>query len=474
MTSTTNRVHAFADDALGDLDAVGVAEAISAGSISAAEAVDAAIARAAVVEPRLNGIVTPDFDRARTTAAAGTRSGVFAGVPTFVKDNTDVEGLPTGHGSAAVIDPKPAAADEPFAAQLLSTGAVNLGKTSMPEFGFNATTEFQDAEPTRNPWHTDYSCGASSGGSAALVAAGVVPFAHANDGGGSIRIPAAACGLVGLKFTRGRELPSAEAKDLPVNIISNGIVSRSVRDSAAFLAAVDRHTPNRALNRVGLVEGPSDRRLRVGLILDSLRSTTDDETRAAVLDLARRLEKDGHEVVEVPLPVDEAFVQHFLHYWAMLGFSMHRFGGRLLHTTYDRSLNDSLTKGLAREFLRKPWRTPGAIRALKRSESIYQQAFRDESVDVVLSPVVGYTTPLLGHLSPAAGYEVMLPRLLDYAAFTPANNAAGGPAISLPLAQTSDGRPIGIHFSATHGDERTLLELAFELEQSVGFARITA
>ncbi|MDF1703615.1 MAG: amidase [Aeromicrobium sp.] len=472
MTSTTNRVHAFSDDALGDLDAVGVAEAISTGQISSAEAVDAAIARAGAVEPRLNGIVTPDFDRARETASRPS-SGVFAGVPTFVKDNTAVAGLPTGHGSAALLDPPRALADDPFTTQLLSTGAINLGKTSLPEFGFNATTEFQEAEPTRNPWHTDYSCGASSGGSAALVAAGVVPFAHANDGGGSIRIPAAACGLVGLKFTRGREVPDAQAKSMPVNIVSNGIVSRSVRDSAAFLAAVDRHTPNRALNRVGLVEGPSDRRLRVGLILDSLRATTDDATRAAVLDVAARLEKDGHEVVEVPLPVDEAFVDHFLHYWALLGFSMHRFGGRLLHTQYDRSRNDALTKGLARDFLRKPWRTPGAIRALKRSETVYQQAFRDAGVDVVLSPVVGYTTPLLGHLSPAAGYEVMLPRLLDYASFTPANNASGGPAISLPLAQTADGRPIGIHFSAIHGDERTLLELAFELEQSVGFARIT-
>ena len=472
MTSTTNRVHAFSDDALGDLDAVGVAEAISTGQISSAEAVDAAIARAGAVEPRLNGIVTPDFDRARETASRPS-SGVFAGVPTFVKDNTAVAGLPTGHGSAALLDPPRALADDPFTTQLLSTGAINLGKTSLPEFGFNATTEFQEAEPTRNPWHTDYSCGASSGGSAALVAAGVVPFAHANDGGGSIRIPAAACGLVGLKFTRGREVPDAQAKSMPVNIVSNGIVSRSVRDSAAFLAAVDRHTPNRALNRVGLVEGPSDRRLRVGLILDSLRATTDDATRAAVLDVAARLEKDGHEVVEVPLPVDEAFVDHFLHYWALLGFSMHRFGGRLLHTQYDRARNDALTKGLARDFLRKPWRTPGAIRALKRSETVYQQAFRDAGVDVVLSPVVGYTTPLLGHLSPAAGYEVMLPRLLDYASFTPANNASGGPAISLPLAQTADGRPIGIHFSAIHGDERTLLELAFELEQSVGFARIT-
>ncbi len=471
MSTPTTRIHAFGDDALGDLDSVGVAEAISAGTISATEAVDAAIARAAIVEQRLNGIVTDDFDRARTRADAPA-SGVFAGVPTFVKDNTDVAGLPTRHGSAAVVAPKPAVTDDAFAAQFLGTGAVSLGKTSLPEFGFNASTEFAGADPTRNPWNTDYSCGASSGGSAAMVAAGVVPFAHANDGGGSIRIPAAACGLVGLKPTRGREAISDQAKSMPVNIISNGIVSRSVRDTAVFLDAIDRAEANPRLPRVGLVEGPSDRRLRIGLIVDSLASSPDDETRDAVHRIARELEKAGHEVVEVPLPVDEAFVRDFLHYWSLLAFSMHRFGGRLLHTQYDRRLNDPLTKGLARDMVRRAYRTPGSIRGLKKAERTYRDAFTQNRVDAVLSPVVGYTTPPLGHLSPASGYETLLPRLLDYAAYTPANNAAGGPAISLPLAQTSAGLPLGIHFSAPHGHERTLLELAFELEQSIGFARI--
>ncbi|MFT4189485.1 MAG: amidase [Aeromicrobium sp.] len=475
MTSTT-RVHAFADDALGDLDAVGVADAISAGDLSPAEAVDTAISRIEAVNQRLNALVTAGFEQARERAA-GPRAvdpslAAFDGVPTLVKDNVDLAGLPTRHGSAAVLDPRPAKTSEPVVRQLLASGAIALGKSSLPEFGFNASTEFAEAEPTRNPWHTDYSCGASSGGSAALVAAGAVPFAHANDGGGSIRIPAAACGLVGLKFTRGREVVSAAGRSMPVNILSNGVVTRSVRDQAAYLASVDRHRPNARLPRVGRVEGPSERRLRVGLILDSLTEPTDDTTRAAVLDVARQLEKDGHTVVEIGLPVDDSFADHFLHYWALLAFSMHQFGSRLLHTKYDGRKNDPLTLGLARELRRRPWRTPAAIKALKASEHVYRNTFVAEQVDVILSPTLGYVTPKLGHLSPANGFETLMPRLLNYAAFTPANNASGGPAISLPLAQTDDGRPVGVHFSATHGDERTLLELAFELEQSIGFARI--
>lgn len=135
-------------------------------------------------------------------------------MPTFVKDNTDYLGLPTGHGSAA-FTPRTARRHAPFARQLLSSGVTVLGKTRLPEFGFSPTTEYETAEPVRNPWNTGYSAGGSSGGSAALVAAGAVPIAHANDGGGSIRIPAACCGLVGLKPTRGRVVTNAQSRNFP-------------------------------------------------------------------------------------------------------------------------------------------------------------------------------------------------------------------------------------------------------------------
>jgi amidase len=137
---------------------------------------------------------------------------------------------------------------------------------------------------------------------------------------------------------------------------------------------------------------------------------------------------------------------------------------------FDKSKTDALTKGLARKFTRQPWLTPLSIRGLKRSERRYRAAFTD--LDVVLSPVLGHTTPELGYLSPAAGFDVMFPRLVNYVSFTPLNNAAGGPAMSLPLGRTRNGLPIGVHFSAAHGNERTLLELAFELEAARPFARI--
>ncbi|MCW2770339.1 MAG: amidase [Aeromicrobium sp.] len=465
----TTRVHAFGDDALGDLDSVGVAAAVASGEISAREAVEAAIARASIVNPSLNAIQRTDFERA-LIASDTPSTGLLAGVPTFVKDNTDVAGLPSDQGSLAV-KARPATSHAPFTEQLLSVGLTVLGKSTMPEFGFNASTEYATLPPTRNPWHTGYSAGASSGGAAALVASGVVPIAHANDGGGSIRIPAAACGLVGLKPTRGRVVAAAEAAKLPVDIVSNGVVTRTVRDTATFLAATQAYRPAIGLPRLGLVEGSSDRRLRIGLILDSVTGVpTDEDTRKAVLAVSDLLTSLGHDVVEVELPVDRRFMEDFKHYWGMLAFSTQHFGRKVMSPDFDRTLTDPLTRGLARRFVRQAWRTPTAIRGLKRSEQRYRAAFED--VDLILSPTLGYATPELGHLSPAVDFPVMFDRLVQYAAFTPLNNASGGPAISLPLGRSSADMPVGVHFSADHGDEQTLLEIAYELEAAQPFARI--
>ena len=467
----TTRVHAFGDDALGDLDSVGVAAAIAGGAISAREAAEASIARASVVNPVLNAIEHPDFERA-LAAADHPSPGVFSGVPTVVKDNTDVAGLPSDQGSLAVRS-GPAAANDPFTDQFLSAGFTVLGKSTMPEFGFNATTEYATLPPTCNPWNTRYSAGASSGGSAALVASGVVPIAHANDGGGSIRIPAAACGLVGLKPTRDRVVAAAEAAKLPVDIISNGVVTRTVRDTAHFMAATQAYRPAPGLPPLGLVEGASDRRLRIGLIVDSVTGTpTDDETRKAVLATADLLTSLGHDVHEVDLPVDRRFMEDFKHYWGLLAFSTQHFGRRVMGPTFDKSLTDPLTRGLARRFVRQAWRTPLAMRGLRASEQRYRDAFAD--VDLILSPTLGHVTPKLGYLSPAVEFSVMFERLVRYVAFTPINNASGGPAISLPLGRTRAGMPIGVHFSAPHGDEQTLLEIAYELESAQPFATIQA
>jgi amidase len=257
--------HGFSNDALGEDDAVGVAERIRKRVVSAREVVAAAIARARLVEPSLCAIELETFEAALASADLHTQ-GPFAGVPMFVKDAIDVRGLPTNMGSRA-LRARPAEKDERFTEQLWSQGLVCLGKSKMPELGFNASNEFVGAPSTRNPWNTEYSTGASSGGSAALVASGVVPIAHGNDGGGSTRIPAAACGLVGLKPTRGRLVVSNAARHLPIQIICEGVLTRSVRDTAQFYAAAEQFYRNEKLEPIGSVTTPSARRLRIGLVL---------------------------------------------------------------------------------------------------------------------------------------------------------------------------------------------------------------
>ncbi|MBT3151471.1 amidase [Streptomyces sp. CHD11] len=460
------RVHVFRDDALGDHDAVGLAAAIRRGEISAAEAARDASARVRAAEARLNAVQV-HLDLPAHGSASG---GLLAGVPTFVKDNTDYQGLPTGHGSAAFA-PRAARRHAPFTRQFLSTGVTVLGKTRLPEFGFSPTTEYEGAEPVRNPWHTDHSAGGSSGGSAALVAAGAVPIAHANDGGGSIRIPAACCGLVGLKPTRGRMVANAQGRQLPIDLITDGVVTRSVRDSAAFLAAAEQHWWNPKLPPVGLVEGPSDRRLRVGLLVDSPNGVASDaETRAAVTETAQRLERLGHTVEPVELAIDPHFTDDFLTYWGMLSFLI-GVTGRTLGTDFDRSRMDSLSRGLRETYVRD-WRTtPSVVRRLKRTRLAYAAAFR--GLDLILSPVLAHTTPPLGHLSPAVPYATLIERLVNYVSFTPVNNVVGTPSISVPAASaTPDGLPIGVMFSGRPGAERKLLELAFELEADQPFRRL--
>lgn len=465
------RIHAFTDDALADHDAVAVAQLIASGAVSRTEVLQAALARLDKVEPTLHGIVHDDRGRAAVRAEEPLRPDrPFDGVPSLLKNNTDLRGLPTLQGSAAV-PAEPAERNEEFTDQFLSTGVNLLGTTSLPAFGLTASTEFVDREPTRNPWNPAYSSGASSGGSAALVAAGAVPLAHGNDGGGSIRIPAAACGLVGLKSTRNRVAPAKEMKDAPLDIVANGVLTRSVRDTAVFMAAAERYRPVPRLPRIGLVEGPSARRLRVGLVTETLHGEPlDEDSQKELHRVAELVASLGHEVVEMPIPVDPEFERHFVQYWRMLAFSLDYTGRLVVSRDFDRSKVDPFTHGLARAFLKNFWRTPGAIIALKKSAQRYAEVFA--GWDVILSPTLGHVTPLLGWLDPGVPFEEAFDRLRAYVAYTPLNNASGGPAISLPLGRTSNDLPLGLHFSADHGDERTLLELAFELEAASPFVRI--
>ncbi|ORA68306.1 amidase [Mycolicibacterium elephantis] len=458
------RISAFGDDALGDLDAVGLVDALRAGTVSAAELVEAAIARTEAVNPALNGLAHEAFDRARTRVnASRSFGGYFDGVPCFLKDNVAVAGLPTMSGTDA-WDPRPEPAHGDFAKGFLSTGLVLLGKTQLSEFGFSASAEHPRLGPVRNPWNTEHTAGASSSGSAAFVAAGVVPIAHANDGGGSIRIPAACNGLVGLKPSRGRLPLDKDLRQMPVRIVANGVVSRSVRDTAAFYREMERVCANPKLPPIGDITHPGKQRLRVAVCTRSISRDASPEVRELTLKTAALLEELGHRVTTIDNPVPRRFMHDFLLYWAFLAFALVRGGRRTFGPSFDRTRLDNLTLGLERHAARNLHRLPLAIARLSRIRRVTSRLA--ETYDVVLTPTLADVTPPIGHLDPTADYEQIIGRLIDWVAYTPLQNASGEPAISLPLAESASGLPVGMMFAAPLGQEARLLRLAYELEEA--------
>lgn len=458
-------LHAFVDDALGAHDAVGLAAAIRSRSVHPNEVLAAAIERARRVDPELAAIAADCFDAAAPPSGPAAR-GPFAGVPTFIKDAIDVAGLPTRHGTAALDLVGPARETGAIAQEMFDMGMVCLGKSSLPEFGLTASTEFPVKPATRNPWNLDHSAGGSSGGAAALVAAGVVPIAHAGDGGGSIRIPAAACGLVGLKPSRGRLLANRKSKFLPVKIITDGVVTRSVRDTAAYHAEVERRHRAPGLAPIGDVNRPLERPLRIAAAIETPgKGEVDDATRREFAATLRLLEDLGHQVEPVPLPVDARFAADFVHFWAMMAFAVARFGPQLVHPDFDPSKLTDLTTGLARQFRGNLTATPGAVLRLRASSAVSERFFA--RYDVLVTPTVCHLPPPIGHLSTALPCDVLFPRVERWAGFSAWANATGAPSISLPLGFDAPANlPIGMMFGAGLGRERLLLELALQLESA--------
>ena len=258
---------------------------------------------------------------------------------------------------------------------------------------------------------------------------------------------------------------------MPINLISEGVVTRSVRDTAHFHAEAEKTYRNSKLRPIGLVEGPAKRRLKIGVVVDSVTGTpTDAANRAAIESTAELLTELGHVVEPVPLAITPQFAADFLLYWELLAFAL-RFGGkRTIDPSFDRSRLDGLTVGLSRDFMRRFYRLPTALHRLKKSQARYAEQF--ETHDAILTPVTAHTTPRLGHLSPGVPFDELLERLLRYAAFTPLANATGAPAISLPMSSTAEGLPVAVHVFGPHGEERMLLELAYELEAARPWRRI--
>ena len=463
-----HRVHAFTDDALGDRDAVGLVDALHAGEVSIPEVVDAAIARAETVQPELNGIVFEAFERARREAAE-PRPGYFAGVPTWIKDNVDVAGMPTMQGTDAWV-PVNVKQDGDFARMFLATGLVPLGKSRLSEYGFSPSAEHPRQGAVRSPWDTRRTAGASSAGSSAMVAAGVVPLAHANDGGGSIRIPASVNGLVGLKPTRDRLAQDATMRQMPVRIVSDGVVTRSVRDTAAFFREAEKVYRALHLPPIGDLTRPGRGRLRIGVHTDGVGRAASPEVAELTLKTAAILEELGHQVEQADVPVDESLPDDFLLYWSSLAFFLLRAGRRQHGRSWDPDRLDNISHGLAGHARRNLHRLPGAIRRLRRTTKAAADYY--QRYDVALTPTLGTETPEIGHLDPRQDYEVVMDRIKDWVAFTPLQNATGDPAISLPLMTTANGLPQGMMLGAAAGREATLIELAYELEEAVPFARI--
>lgn len=464
------RINAFGDDALGDLDAVGLVEQLAAGAVSRHELVEAAIARTEAVNPALNGLAYEAFDRARTRAAA-TRpyGGYFNGVPSYLKDNVAVHGMPTMSGTDA-WEPRPERADGDFARSFLATGLTTLGKTRLSEFGFSASAEHPRLGAVRNPWNPEHTAGASSSGSGAFVAAGVVPIAHANDGGGSIRIPASCNGLVGLKPSRGRLPLDKDMRQMPLRIVANGVVTRSVRDTAAFYREMERVYRNPRLPAIGDVTGPSAQRLRIAVCTQSIEREASPEVRELTLKNAALLEELGHRVTTIDNPVPAHFMNDFLLYWSFLAFALVRGGRRTFGPSFDRGRLDNLTLGLERHAAGNLHRLPLAIARLSRVRRITSRL--TNTYDVVLTPTLADVTPRVGHFDPTADYQQIIDRLVEWVAYTPLQNATGEPAISLPLAESASGLPVGMMFAAPLGHEARLLQLAYELEEARPFARI--
>lgn len=462
------------------LDGIAQAELIRKGEVTPIELVDAAIERIEKVNPQLNAVITPLFEKARAQAARGDiPDGPFRGVPFLLKDLVCASaGDPLHSGMRLLRDAHFVAPHDTYlATKFREAGFICVGKTNTPELGLNATTEPEAYGPTRNPWDPNRSTGGSSGGSAAAVAAGIVPVAHANDGGGSIRIPASECGLVGLKPSRGRVSLGPDYGDMWHGLAIEGVVTRSVRDTATVLDAIAGSMPGDPYatppksrpfaDEVGANPG----RLRIGVMKRSPAggAPLHADCVAAVDSVARLLESLGHVVEEShPSALDEhEYLAHFNTVVAshtvetldqigqLVGKTLTQNDMELWTWTFaERGRSLSATQYLAAVNWLQVW--------TRRVAGWWADGF-----DLLLTPTIAEPPPPLGILvapsdNPARGWN----RLLELIQFTPQYNATGQPGISLPLYWNAAGLPIGTQLVAALGREDLLIQVASQLEQA--------
>jgi amidase/6-aminohexanoate-cyclic-dimer hydrolase len=455
-------------------DALGLAALIRGGEASASQLLEAAIARAER-HAGLNAIPIPMYDEARALAAGDLPDGPFRGVPFLLKDLYAAhEGWRLTNGSQLFAD-QVSDHDHALVARYKAAGLVCFGRSASPEFGITTSTESVLFGATRNPWNPKHSAGGSSGGAAAAVAAGILPAAHASDGGGSIRVPASCCGLFGLKPTRARTPAGPLVGEGWSGMSTAHVVSRSVRDSAALLDVSEgpdlgapywAPPPERPyLDEVAREPG----RLRIALQIETFNGA---ETHPDCVDAARRAadlcRELGHEVVEARLEVDRTELGR---------------AGQIIVAANTRAALEDGARAKGRELEQDDvepmtWgmtalvsQTTSAVDYARAIRTIHAAGRRVagflQGFDLLLTPTMATPPAEIGELAltnPDAG--VLLGRLQETIGYTQLFNATGNPAMSVPLHWNAAGLPVGVQFAARFGDEATLFRLAAQLEQA--------
>lgn len=465
------------------LDATAQADLVRSGDASPKELVEAAIARIEKLNPQLDAVIRTRFDKAREEAAGDIPDGPFKGVPFLLKDlGATVAGEPCGFGIGPMAD-IPFPETSYLASMFRQAGFIVLGRTNVPEFGTTVTTEPKSFPPARNPWNTSHSTGGSSGGSAAAVAAGMVSAAHANDGGGSIRIPASECGLVGLKPTRARVSQGPAIGEGWAGGTIDGAVTRTVRDAAAILDTISRpmlgepYYPPPLPGPLSAEVGRDPGKLRIGFIdRPGLNGQTVDgyldspDCRQAVASTVKLLSSLGHSV-EPGGPqamFEEQFGQvfgaiiaadteaSFQAFEMLLGRPIREDEIEPRNATY-RHIGKSLS---AVDYLNARTWLGMWVRRMAEWWTSY---------DVLVTPTLGGPPPELGWFT-SDGPEQEGARIVSFIPYTAQFNMTGQPAVSLPLHWSADGLPVGVQFVGAYGREDLLVRLAAQLEQAAPWA----
>ncbi|MBK5110660.1 MAG: amidase [Thermoleophilia bacterium] len=460
------------------LDATAQAELVSSGEVTQAELIEGAITRAEAVNPELNAIIHPLFDEAREAAAGELPDGPFRGVPFLLKDlGASLAGQPYHAGNRLLKEiGMRHPLDTALALRFKSAGLVTIGKTNTPEWGILPTAEPVAYGATHNPWDTTRGPGGSSGGSGAAVAAGIVPIAHANDGGGSIRIPASVNGLVGLKPSRARVSEAPLAGDTMSGLVAEFVVAKSIRDVGTMLDWVSGPEPGDPYGappperpyaeEVGRDPG----KLRIALLTDPL---TGDVPNPVVIEAAEgaagRMEALGHEISRPePPPIGEMMdlFETFMDRWAAGQAQTADMIGAIV----GRELTADDVEPLTWALIERGRNTSGAeyLSAVSQHQlatRIFAGLYEDGGFDLILTPTLGDIPQPLGTFDDSGPDPmVAIEKARQFAGFTGLFNATGQPAISLPLAESVEGLPIGIQLVAPIWREDVLIRIAAQLE----------